>query len=46
MPVSPEPKDKAEETAKKLKGRKPPEYMAFEDMLKKVIKAPPMGKKS
>lgn len=38
------PKDKAEEPAKKLKGRKPPEYRAFEDMLKKVIKAPPMRK--
>ena len=39
-----EPKDKAEEPEKKLRGRKPPEYRAFEDMLKKVIKAPPLRK--
>jgi hypothetical protein len=38
------PKDKAEDTVKKLKGRKPPEYRAFEDMLKKVVKAPPLRK--
>jgi hypothetical protein len=39
------PKDKAEGTVKKLKGRKPPEYRAFEEMLKTVIKAPPMKKR-
>lgn len=36
------PKDKAEEPVKKLRGRKPPEYRAFEEMLKTVIKSPPM----
>jgi hypothetical protein len=40
------PQDKAEEPAKTLKGRKPPEYRAFEEMLKKVVKAPPFRKKS
>lgn len=40
------PKDKVEEPAKRLKGRKPPEYRAFEEMLRKVIKAPPMKKQS
>ena len=39
------PKYKAEESTKKLKGRKPPEYRAFEDMLKAVIKASPMKSK-
>ena len=38
------PKDKAEDIVKKLKGRKPPEYRAFEEMLKKAVKAPPMRK--
>jgi hypothetical protein len=38
------PKDKAEVTVKKLKGRRPPEYRAFEEMLKTIIKAPPMKK--
>jgi hypothetical protein len=27
---------------KKLKGRKPPEYRRFEELLKQVVKAPPM----
>jgi len=39
-----EPKDKGEEPAKKLRGRKPPEYKVFEDMLRRVVKAPPMRK--
>jgi len=39
------PKDKAEVPVKKLKGRKPPEYRAFKEMLRKVVKAPPMPKR-
>jgi hypothetical protein len=40
-----EPKDKAE--VRPPKARKPPEYKRFEDVLKKVIKAPPLrGKRS
>ena len=42
MPEEPERKDKAEDSIKKLKGRKPPEYKAFEEMLKKIVKSPPM----
>lgn len=41
---SPKAKDMAEEAVKRLKGRKPHEYKAFEEMLKKVVKAPPMKK--
>ena len=44
MAEEPNKKDKAEDTVKKLKGRKPPEYRAFEEMLKKVVKAPPLRK--
>jgi hypothetical protein len=36
-------KDKA--GAKEKKPRKPPEYRRFEQLLKQVIKAPPMRKK-
>jgi hypothetical protein len=39
------PKDKAEVTVKKLKGRKPREYLAFEEMLRRVVKSPPLRKK-
>jgi len=37
-----EPQDK--DVAKPPKARKPPEYKRFEEVLKKVIKAPPMRK--
>jgi hypothetical protein len=36
--------DKAEESTKPAKAKKPPEYRRFEKMLKQVLKAPPMRK--
>ncbi len=41
----PEPNDKAVEE-KPPKTKKPPEYRRFEKMLKQVLKAPPMRKKT
>ena len=40
----PKEKDKAEVKERKAKPKKPPEYRRFEDVLKKVVKAPPMKK--
>jgi len=38
--------DKAEDSAKPVKAKKPPEYRRFEKMLKQVLKASPLRKKS
>jgi hypothetical protein len=37
--------DKAEESTKAAKEKKPLEYRRFEKMLKQVLKAPPMRKR-
>jgi hypothetical protein len=37
--------DKAEESTKPAKTKKPLEYRRFEKMLKQVLKAPPMRKR-
>jgi hypothetical protein len=39
-----EPNGKDKDAAKDPKAKKPLEYRRFEDVLRKVIKAPPMGK--
>jgi hypothetical protein len=42
--VKSEPSSPDKGAAKKPKAKKPPEYRRFEDILKKVIKAPPLRK--
>ena len=39
-----EQNDKAEESTKPTKAKKPPEYRRFEKLLKQVLKAPPFRK--
>jgi hypothetical protein len=42
--VKSEPSNPDKDAAKKPKAKKPPEYRRFEEVLKQVIKAPPMRK--
>jgi hypothetical protein len=46
MSENPHEKDKAEESTKPKRQRKPVEYRRFEKMLKQVVKAPPLPKRN